>query len=248
MITRWIFEVEIKLNKSLTIYNLGSVFHGALMEKLSDELKEFLHNDTRYSPLKQRLYTKENRSFWEIVSLNSTLEEELNSIFTDEFTLFLKHHQLDAKLSLISKDRTSQNQIVTSVYSKEKIKKYFNISILTPMSFKTNGMNDIFPDLRKIFRSAMLQFDSFSSNHKLYDIETLDYLNECVRIVNYRLRSTKFYLEGTKIPSFIGTFTIKINAPLPVLQLVDVLLKSANYTGIGVKTSLGMGKIELNNL
>lgn len=76
----------------------------------------------------------------------------------------------------------------------------------------------------------------------------MDYLNECVRIVNYRLRSTKFYLEGTKIPSFIGTFTIKVNAPLPVLQLVDVLLKSANYTGIGVKTSLGMGKIELNNL
>lgn len=68
---------------------------------------------------------------------------------------------------------------------------------------------------------------------------------EYSQIVDYRLRSTKFYLEGTKIPAFMGELTIRVNAPLPILQLADVLLRSAVYTGVGVKTSLGMGKIEL---
>lgn len=43
----------------------------------------------------------------------------------------------------------------------------------------------------------------------------------------------------------MGDLTIRVNAPLPILQLVDVLLRAAVFTGIGVKTSLGMGKIEL---
>ncbi len=244
MITKWNFEVDSNL-KNKGIYNLGSVFHGALMEKLSDEMQELLHNDSRYSPLKQRLYRLDDKTIWEVVSLDDKLENQLIQIFQNEIVLYLKSHQEYVKLNLIDKLSISQDQIIKNVYSQDNIKKYFDLKILTPMSFKSNGKNDIFPDLRKIFRSAMLQFDSFSSDRKLYDAETLDYLTEYSQIVDYRLRSTKFYLEGTKIPAFMGELTIRVNAPLPILQLVEVLLRSAVYTGVGVKTSLGMGKIQI---
>ena len=90
-----------------------------------------------------------------------------------------------------------------------------------------------------------LNFNSVASSVSSALSYLEDYLAEYSQIVDYRLRSTKLYLEGTKIPAFMGELTIRVNAPLPILQLVEVLLRSAVYTGVGVKTSLGMGKIQI---
>ena len=103
----------------------------------------------------------------------------------------------------------------------------------------------IFPNVKRFFRSIMIQFDAFFESHKLYDKETLEFLEQNVNIVNYKLKSVRFHMEKVKIPSFKGEIVFKINGPLPFLQLVYFLLAFGEFSGTGIKTSLGMGKYNI---
>lgn len=245
MINKWIFEVDIEDERN--VYNLGSVFHGAIIEQLSDEMKDYLHNSSKYSPLKQRLYNKEGKYYWEVISLQDELATELQCVFETTDSFYLKSHQKTVHLTQVAHQVISIKEFTDNIYQQEHYSKYIKVRLLTPMSFKTDGKYDIFPDLRKMYRSAMLQYDTFADKYQVYDLELLDYLQENSRFVNYKLRSTKFYLEGTKIPAFIGEFTVQILAALPVVQLGHLLLSFGEYSGVGIKTSLGMGKFEIVN-
>ncbi|RQN32521.1 CRISPR-associated endoribonuclease Cas6, partial [Paraburkholderia tropica] len=115
----------------------------------------------------------------------------------------------------------------------------------TPMSFKYQSSYIIFPDVKRFFRSMMIQFDAFFEEYKMYDKETLNFLENNVNIVDYKLKSTRFNLEKVKIPSFTGEIVFKIKGPLPFLQLTHFLLKFGEFSGSGIKTSLGMGKYNI---
>ena len=60
------------------------------------------------------------------------------------------------------------------------------------------------------------------------------------------MRSTRFHLEGVTIPSFIGEVTIKITGPQMMVNLANMLAAFGEYAGIGIKTSIGMGAVEIN--
>ena len=46
-----------------------------------------------------------------------------------------------------------------------------------------------------------------------------------------------------KIPSFIGNIDIYIRGPQTMTNLVNLLISFAKFSGIGIKTSIGMGGI-----
>ena len=142
-------------------------------------------------------------------------------------------------------EKIDEVQMIKETFEKKEFQRFRTINICTPMSFKSKGNYDIFPDLRKFFRSIMVTFDNFYSDYQLYDTETLDYLLENVRIVDYRLHTSRFHLEGTRIPSFVGEIKFRITGPLPMQQLIYLLLNFGELFGVGIKTSLGMGKFEL---
>ena len=43
----------------------------------------------------------------------------------------------------------------------EELNRYIRINIQTPMSFKYQGSYMIFPEVKRFFRSIMIQFDAF---------------------------------------------------------------------------------------
>ena len=50
-------------------------------------------------------------------------------------------------------------------------------------------------------------------------------------------------MENIKINSFIGTIDIRFNGPQTLVNISNLLFEYAKYTGIGAKTSLGMGGV-----
>ena len=77
------------------------------------------------------------------------------------------------------------------------------------------------------------------------DEDALAELTEHARIIRYRLNSTFFSLEGVRIPSFLGTITIKITGTATMKRFAQMLLRFGEYSGVGIKTSIGMGAIAL---
>ena len=70
---------------------------------------------------------------------------------------------------------------------------------------------------------------------------------ENVYIRDYNLRTQFFYLEKIKIKGFVGRINIGLVVKDEALEkLLSIIIKLSEYTGFGIKTSLGMGAVILN--
>lgn len=237
--------IELSLPSNIKPIYLGSILHGVIMDNISTEIAEQLHHNFAYSPLKQRVYFHNKLVIWEIVSMDDKLSKELTELFCTHDKLFLKHYKTHIQLKEFTIKKFDIKDIMNGFLEKDNLDRFISIKVETPISFKSKNENLIFPDINKFFRSIMIQFDSFFDTYKMYDKETLDFMGNHIKIVDYRLKSTRFHLEKVKIPSFMGEFTLNITGPLPFLQLTHFLLSYGELSGVGVKTSLGMGKYSI---
>ena len=242
-----IYKIAVQLNlpNNINLPYMGSILHGVLMDYLSNDIASSLHHNFAYSPLKQRVFYFEDKKIWEIVSMSEELFNELVNLFNKENKIYLKHYKSTVSIEKYSVEKISIQKLIDTFLHKRDLSRYIKINVSTPMSFKLNNQYMIFPNVKRFFRSIMIQFDAFFESHKLYDKETLEFLEQNVNIVNYKLKSVRFHMEKVKIPSFKGEIVFKINGPLPFLQLVYFLLAFGEFSGTGIKTSLGMGKYNI---
>ena len=91
----------------------------------------------------------------------------------------------------------------------------------------------------------MIKFDCFSNSDKIFDQEVLSYLDQELRIRKYRIKSCVMFIHKQQIPGFVGELTINIKKDDIMNKLVSVLIAYSEYSGIGMKTALGMGVISL---
>jgi len=234
--------LQLDLPADLRTHNIGSLLHGVIMERLHPETASMLHQ-YRYNPLKQRLYFEGEHTFWEVVSLEGRLSEELLIVFEGLEQIMLRHRQKGVSILGVVMERIELGDFV-KVAMEVEARRYVKLRVLTPMSFKVDGNYGIFPDVRMMIRSVMLTFDYFSEDMKLYDYETLDFLAENVRIVDYNLRSTRFELERVKIPAFRGSMTLRVDGNAQIQSLVNLIFAYGELSGIGIKTSMGMGGVK----
>lgn len=87
----------------------------------------------------------------------------------------------------------------------------------------------------------MMKYDSCSDDVDIFSDDVMEHFEKNIQIIRYKLRSYDFHLEGTKVPAFLGEITLKINGPQTLVNLADYLLKFGEYSGVGIKCSIGMG-------
>ena len=78
--------------------------------------------------------------------------------------------------------------------------------------------------------------------------ETLEHIEKYVAITKYRLRSTNFSLEGVRIPGFVGSITFRVKGPQQLVNLIKMLAVFGQYASVGIKTALGMGRVEIEGV
>ena len=80
---------------------------------------------------------------------------------------------------------------------------------------------------------------------EMYDEDVLEELVKNSTIVNYKLNSTYFQMEGIRIPSFRGKIGIKISGTDTIAKYARFLAEFGEYSGVGIKTAMGMGAVKL---
>jgi len=103
----------------------------------------------------------------------------------------------------------------------------------------------IIPTIELVIKSLFQRWDSFSKSLVLNDNEVRDQLISHCRIIGYDLKSTRYELEGVAISGFWGNTTLSIKGPDALVRIVNMLLYYSTYSGLGIKTALGMGGIEI---
>ncbi len=226
-------------------YQMSSGMHGLLMEMIPAEQAAKLH-EQGLRPYSQYLSLEGDTVYWNINTLN---EEAFQTIILpllseEKDTFLLKKHDMKLFVKERQLRQTSVKSAADLFYSGES-GRYFRLKFLTPTAFKQNGQYTIYPDLRCIYQSLMNRYDAVNEKEQLFDEDVLEQLTKDSSIRRYHLKSTSFSLEGVRIPSFYGWILIRVSGTRTMAGFVDLLLHFGEYSGVGIKTSLGMGAVKL---
>lgn len=221
-------------------YQMSSLFHGAIMELISQDYAEYLHN-SQLHPFTQHLEIIEKEWHWIVCCMDETaVQYMMKDVLLKLEVLEIRKRGL--QITITEKDYSiiEQKELLERFYEKNS-SRYTEIHFVTPTAFRQRGRYLFYPDIRCIYQSLMNKYDAVVKEDSMLDEEALEQLCRNTEIVRYDLKSVYFSMEGVKIPSFIGKITIKLTGTQTMADFADLLLQFGTYSGIGIKTALGMG-------
>ncbi len=234
---------NVKLN-----YNVASLLHGVIMEIVDSSYGEYLH-ESNLKPFTQYITIANdlNKYIWTINTLNLEAYQKIIKRLNNEnlSSLILKHKNIELIIEDKQVSYFNYRDLINKLYIKETPSLIMKIKFLTPTAFKQMGEYYFMPDIRLLYKSIMNKYDNFSNAYTVSSDEILETLVEKTKIIDYTLRSTRFHLEGIKIPSFVGEITIKISGPETMINLINMLIFYSKWCGVGIKTALGMGSVDV---
>lgn len=224
-------------------YQKAVVFHGVLMEQINTEYADFLHESSLH-PYSQNIINNNNECYWVINTLNKEAYGNIIVPLLEVEKCTVTHNQME--FSVIGREVNSISKSeFTRKYYFEDSDRYINVLFETPTAFKKDGRYVNYPDINMMYKNLMNKFDSASEDETLCNDELLEELVKSTQIVKYNLRSASYSIEKYKIPAFIGRITLKINGAQSLVNFANMLFRFGEYSGIGIKTAMGMGSIKV---
>ena len=237
------YDAEQKAN-----YNWGSIFHGVLQEALSDEVAELLH-ESQLKPYSQYVLPDSEQSLiWTIGMWDNEVAQHIIQAVMTMTRIELKHKGINIDVTGTQRISVSKIDFFNEFFSIKKPCRRYEIEILTPCSNKQQGEYALFPTPELIINSLNKRYNAYINDISLDDTEAMQQIAQNIRIVRYSLRSAVYYLENTKITGYMGKITIIIRGPEQLARLAGALISFAEYSGLGIKTALGMGGVKVREI
>lgn len=231
--------------------SMGSIMHGALMELVGTETAARLH-EMSLRPYSQCVYydARRREALWRLGTLSDTAYAHIvGSLEHCGGEIHLKQKGYTVGLGEVrSVQSCTYEELIQEVFKGEKVPSGAELSFVTTTSFKHDGQYEIFPDVRRIFYSVLSRWNQFSPVLPMTEEGIEDMLAEEAQIFRYSLESRAFSLERRQIRGFYGQIELRFGDNEMAARLMGVLLRFASFSGIGMKTALGMGAVQVKLL
>lgn len=234
-------KLRMELRTDSIDYKKSSVFQGILMEQIDPEYAEKLHQ-SKLHPYSQYLLKEKETLIWNICTLDEEAYEKIIIPLSKLNELELKKYHLNIPIASKQISMIQDQELLDHFYNKEG-ERYLNIHFLSPTAFKKDGKYVNFPDLRLIYQSLMRKYTNTSVDMSMEDQDTLEEMVNKSEICGYRLQTVAFPLEKVHITGFIGKITIRLNGTDTMSRYIRLLFEYGEYSGVGIKTGIGMGAI-----
>ncbi|MDR1733811.1 MAG: CRISPR system precrRNA processing endoribonuclease RAMP protein Cas6 [Oscillospiraceae bacterium] len=222
--------------------NLGYLLYGALNAALPEDLTCILHAQER-SPFSAHVRRRPEGMVWVMSGFGEAGQAILEAAaqvsavtLPGGDTVMLRP---EAAMQTVSEEAFCRRYL-----RDEAPRRVLPLRFVTPCAFKSGGAYENFPTPFHILQSLALTWDAVAQSYRLGDVETLHDLAEHACFSRYNLRSAGYKLKGTAIPAFLGELTLSLRGPEPLLRIVNLLCALAPFSGIGIKTALGMGGVD----
>lgn len=236
-------QINMELESKELNMNMASLFHGYLMENIDSAYAEYFHYNTT-NPFTSCIFkdTKEDKFFWRVTTFSQKAYDMLMSYFSKGIPekIYLKNKDLEINVKSFSIQKKSYEDLFLEATERKRIK------LISPTSFKSDGVTHIFPNISTLISGVIAKINQHSETAELEDKKIVNELLEKVYIKDYNLRTKIFHLESIKIKGFIGTMDLAIKGEDRTLaNILNFLILMSEYTGLGIKTSLGMGGVKV---
>ena len=236
-------QINMELESKELNINMASLFHGYLMENIDSAYAEYFHYNTT-NPFTSCIFKdiKEDKYFWRVTTFSQKAYDMLMSYFSKGIPekIYLKNKDLEINVKSFSIQKKSYEDLFLEATERKRIR------LISPTSFKSDGITHIFPNISTLISGVIAKINQHSETAELEDKKIVNELLEKVYIKDYNLRTKIFHLESIKIKGFIGTMDLAIKGEDRTLaNILNFLILMSEYTGLGIKTSLGMGGVKV---
>lgn len=207
--------------------------HGALMHSITKKIADKMHSSL-YHPFS--LYcvpTQQGEMLLRISSLNDEA-----GILIDKLKSLKKikiYGGSEIVQTNVSESHPIQSENLAGCINGDKL----SLNFLTPATVRSVGKYQNPPTPEKYFYSAICKLNCFE-NLSVSNEEFIKAWNEC-RIINYSLESCVHYITGYKYYGMCGSYSVKLPEKREQSDLLKKIFQYSVYSGVGGKTTQGMG-------
>ena len=221
----------------------SSVLQGVMMQSINSDYAGLLHTQS-LRPYSQFCTNQNGQNFWIISTLSQEACENIIRPLSELSSAFVRNKNDSITfgspdIEVLSYSRLLEEGAVGNGRKSDRI----TMNFITPTAFKSSGAYVILPSLRLIFLSIAKRFDFFCGIiGNDYDEFASD-IEQLVTVSDYKLQSATFSLEGVHLPSFSGSITLNVRGDDQFRSYIRMLCRYARFSGIGIKTAIGMGQV-----
>ncbi|HRU98839.1 MAG TPA: CRISPR system precrRNA processing endoribonuclease RAMP protein Cas6 [Ruminococcus sp.] len=228
-------------------WGTSSLLHGLIMESIDTEYAEILHSG-QLRVFSQSVISDTEINYW-IISTFS--DEAYERILLP--VLALEKAEITQKDDIISFEKaeitcTSFEKLFAAHYIANEPIRRLKLDFLTPASFKAGGKYINIPDPGLILSGLARRFDNDCDIHDTIYDALFDEIEQRVSFSSFNIRSAQFPIEQVRIPAFRGSVTLWISGNETFCRYINMICEYASYSGIGIKTALGMGQVTYSPL
>ena len=235
-------KLQLELEGPDLSYRKSSVFHGVLMEQIDTAYAEELHANGAH-PFSQFVSGQDGKMIWTVNTLDEEAYDKIIRPLMKPEMIRLKNGT-EVRITGRTLTQLPAQELMQEFYQK-KPERYLQIDFLMPTAFKQAGRYVFYPDFPLIYGNLMRRYRGMIEKGTEIDEDTLEQLVKGTELLHYRLRTERFPLEGINITGFKGSIGIKLHGADTLAAYVRMLFRFGEYAGIGIKTGLGMGAMEL---
>lgn len=234
-------------NKNKMISSYAYYLYAALLEECSDEFAERLH-ENEFTPISQFVKVINKKIIWNI-TLFSYAIEEIDQIINKKKQWYIKKE--DVIVRVVEIHQSEQIEVETLFAMARKYSHQGNkrkLDFETATAFKSGGKYQNLPNMKFIVQSLVQKWNGAFPTCPIDDEdgEGVETIISGLYISEYKLRTKDYRLKRQNIRGFQGYIVVENELSEFHKELAEVLLIFAQYSGIGIKTALGMGGVSIN--
>ena len=243
MMTQYRFIISCPTEKMISSRYAYAIY-AWLLEQVSAEMGNALHQ-SESSCIAQAIWYDRAReqNIWKISLLSKETAELFAPILERLNHITLRVISLDLELCE-KRQITSFAQFLRTVRMEQTEESRVELCFLTPTAFKQRGKYTVLPSVALLLNSLVHKWNDCFPEAQIDDADAVSAMEENLLIVDYKLKTTRFPLKGIRVPGFFGELVIESKLPQPLENLWQLLVSFSEYTGVGIKTTLGMGSVE----
>lgn len=218
--------------------NAAYPLYAAMLGQAPKDFATMLH-ESSFTPISQHVCG----DIWRVSLFDSSSINTLSPVLESLNHVFLRREQKHLELRLNTvRTIDSVDELLNSAVPDHGV-----LSFQTPTAFKSAGSYQLLPTQRLLMQSLLLKWNGYFGD--ICPIEDdgggLEALSEGLCYRSIHLDSQEYTMKHIRIPGIVGEIDFDNRLSGFHRQLSNALLTFGSYSGIGIKTALGMGGLQI---
>ncbi len=238
-------KIRVNLSTENEVKNFfGDDIHALFFKLLKEDIAYTLHTNYKDKPFS--LWYKLNKNgltLYISFLIDDIAKEFLSSFLIGEETFKFMNIKFRKILNLKVEKKNIKS--FSTIYEESTSNNTAKLSFVTPTTFKKGKYDYPIPEPKLIFKSLMRKWNKFADFKPHIDLrETFE---KRIIVSGYNLKTKKVFFRNLgKVVGFVGDITMEFQEDNEeILKWLNALLVFGEFSGVGRKTTMGMGQIKI---